>query len=154
MSTLHERLRALIASRKLPKMEVDLATFKRLEALAGRIAQEDPTFDVDRHFEHAVYAAICAGLRASEQEAGVRYDENSGNRLPDPDPMPVFPLLAKDNRALTAIEAYYATCRDAGLWGKSAQVLKAIEEIVNWRNRWPELCHEPDYIHVPARRTP
>jgi hypothetical protein len=35
----------------------------------------------DRGFEHVLYAALCAGVRASEAEAGVSYDENTGLKI-------------------------------------------------------------------------
>lgn len=68
----------------LPRTQVDLATWRRLEAMRERIADEDPTLideiinDGDSSMEHVVYAAIMGGLAESEREAGVSYDENTG----------------------------------------------------------------------------
>lgn len=76
----------LLSAVELPRMHVDLATHRRLVAFAERLAADDPTFKVGEDFEHGVYAAICEGLRQVEAEAGVRYDESTGHRLPLPAP--------------------------------------------------------------------
>lgn len=83
MSTLNERLEALLSRHRLPELNVDGACYRRLLAMHRRLLEEDPTLGVEpgQGFEHVVYAAIMAGLRASEDESGVSYDENTGRRL-------------------------------------------------------------------------
>jgi hypothetical protein len=82
MSTLNERLFALLSRRALPDMVVDLACYRRLEAMKDRLVAADPTLGEEGDaMEHVIYAAIMGGLHASELEDGVRYDENTGERL-------------------------------------------------------------------------
>lgn len=82
MSTLNERLFALLSMRALPNMVVDLACYRRLEAMKDRLIAADPTLGEENDaMEHVIYAAIMGGLSASELEDGVRYDENTGERL-------------------------------------------------------------------------
>jgi hypothetical protein len=73
------RLVALLTRVDLPRITVDLATYRRLEAMAYRIAAEDDetTDPLGEDFRHIIAAAICGGLSESEREAGVRYDENT-----------------------------------------------------------------------------
>jgi hypothetical protein len=84
MSTFQERMTALLSSNRLPALDVDLALYRRLRAMQERLIDEDPTLadcEPDRGFEHVLYAALCAGVRASEAEAGVSYDENTGLKI-------------------------------------------------------------------------
>lgn len=79
---LNERLDALLSTRELPNMHVDLACWRRLEAMRERLEHEDPTLAEDADaMTHVVYAAIMSGLRESEREAGETYDENTGRRV-------------------------------------------------------------------------
>lgn len=77
---------------------------------------------------------------------------------PDPpttdDPMPVFPLLAKDDLAPRIVLAYATSCWANGLREQAAQVELAIDEIGAWRRRHPDLCHLPDHEHVPVTASP
>lgn len=76
-----ERFAAMTQSVELPLLRVDLATHRRLVAMAQRIHGEDETLDPVGDFEHVVYAAICEGLRGSELEAGVVYNESTGRLI-------------------------------------------------------------------------
>jgi hypothetical protein len=79
MSTFIERFRALMTRVELPRTRVDLGTWRRLEAMRDRIADEDHELARDPDaMAHVVYAAIMGGLAESEREAGVSYDENTG----------------------------------------------------------------------------
>lgn len=81
MTTPTDRLDCLLTTIDLPPLAVDLGTYKRLQALADRIAVEDPTLDVNADMDSVVYAAVCSGLRDSEERAGVRFDEITGERI-------------------------------------------------------------------------
>jgi hypothetical protein len=76
----NERAHALMSTRDLPAMSVDLACWRRLEAMCERLRREDPELAEDA-MTHVVYAAIMGGLRESEREAGEVYDENTGRRV-------------------------------------------------------------------------
>ena len=82
MSTFKQRVQALMGSMQLPQMTVDLACYRRLLAMRARIIRDDPSLldDGPVEMEHVIYAAIMEGLRESEREAGVEYDENTGLR--------------------------------------------------------------------------
>jgi hypothetical protein len=76
-----ERMHALLTIVPLPPMSVDLATWRRLQAMRDRLVAEDPTLaNEPDSMKHVVYAAICGGLSASELENGVSYNENTGLR--------------------------------------------------------------------------
>ena len=66
------------------------------------------------------------------------------------DPMPAFPLLAKDKLAVEAIDYYARLCTQRGLADQAEEVWKAIDEFVAWQVRHPELWKLPDHVHVPA----
>ncbi len=66
------------------------------------------------------------------------------------DPMPVFTIKAKDLLALDAVYAYYRLCEDARLWDQAREVMKAYDEMREWRDRNPGLLKEPDHPHVPV----
>jgi hypothetical protein len=66
------------------------------------------------------------------------------------DPMPVFVIKAKDGLAPRAVNAYLDLCEDGGLGAQAAQVALALDEIVEWRCRHPDLVKTPDHKHVPA----
>lgn len=82
MSSFKERLHALINSRSLGEVVVDLACYRRLEALRDRMVKEDPQLATEEDaLQHVAYAALMSGLQALEAEAGVRYDDNTGLRM-------------------------------------------------------------------------
>jgi hypothetical protein len=64
--------------------------------------------------------------------------------------MPVFTIKAKDNLALEAICYYAHECRRRGLNDQADEVDKAIAEIQQWRAANPDVCKDPDHIHVPT----
>jgi hypothetical protein len=70
---------------------------------------------------------------------------------PRDDPMPVFPLLAKDVLAPGTIDYYRRECERHNLPEQAAQVAAAYREAAAWQERHPELCKLPDHQHVPAR---
>jgi hypothetical protein len=74
----------LLERHELPSMTVDGATWRRLLAMQERlIEQHDPSLadEPGRGLDHVIYAAICEGLRASEEDDGVAYNENTGERI-------------------------------------------------------------------------
>lgn len=82
MSTLEERMEALLSQHPLPPMKVDLACWRRLEAFRDRLVKEDPPLGSEPDaMEHVIYAAIMEGLWTAEKDAGVRYEENTGRKL-------------------------------------------------------------------------
>ena len=89
-----ERERALLTPVELPRMSIDLAAYRRLCALRDRLVAEDPTIldgEEDTNYaaygmDTAIYVAIMQGLRVSEAEDGVEFDENTGRPMPKPDP--------------------------------------------------------------------
>lgn len=78
-----ERLETLLERHELPRMEVDGGTWRRLLAMQERLIEQDPSLadESGRGLEHVVYAAICGGLRESEKDDGVAYNENTGERI-------------------------------------------------------------------------
>lgn len=80
MSTLNERIVALLTACPLPRMEVDLALYRRLRAMQARMIADDLSLGAldDGGFEHVIYAALCAGVRVNEVECCASYDENTG----------------------------------------------------------------------------
>jgi hypothetical protein len=66
------------------------------------------------------------------------------------DPMPVFPLKAKDKLAVRTIESYRTYCEDEGLDAQADEVSKAIDEFEAWQARHPNAMKLPDHVHVPA----
>jgi len=68
-----------------------------------------------------------------------------------PDPMPVFPLRAKDRLALATIEFYRAECEAHGLTEQAREVDAAIDEWVAWQARNLDQMKMPDHKHVLAR---
>ncbi len=81
MSTFEERLVALFTRVELRGIDIDLGTWRRLQAMAVRVQKEDPTLVLPDDMKHIVYAAICGGLYASEQEAGLVFDETTGRHI-------------------------------------------------------------------------
>lgn len=69
---------------------------------------------------------------------------------PDPDPMPVFTIKAKDRLALAAVEEYAKLCETFYLPLQAAQVRLAIDEMIGWQKRHPDLIQYPDHEHVPV----
>jgi hypothetical protein len=81
MSLSREVMHAMLTVRRL-ELDVDLACYRRLEAMRDRLILEDPTLaDEPDALDHVVYAAIMGGLRASEQEAGVSFNGNTGRKV-------------------------------------------------------------------------
>jgi hypothetical protein len=77
-----ERLDALLTTRPLPQMKIDLACWRRLEAMYERLKQEDPSLATEPDaMEHIIYAAIMRGLVEDERDADMIYDENTGERI-------------------------------------------------------------------------
>jgi hypothetical protein len=70
------------------------------------------------------------------------------------DPMPVFPIKAKDALASTIVAAYRQECIRHDLHGQAEQVWLALEEILAWQRRNPEFVNLPDHKHVPVQATP
>jgi hypothetical protein len=64
--------------------------------------------------------------------------------------MPVFVIKAKDDLAFSVVEHYRDTCASLGLDRQAGEVNKALQEIVAWRVRNPDLCKMPDHEHRPA----
>lgn len=69
---------------------------------------------------------------------------------PAEDPMPVFTLKAKDKLALLAVQHYELLCRERGLDDQADEVVKAIDEMAEWRHRHRSLVRLSDHPHVPA----
>jgi hypothetical protein len=69
---------------------------------------------------------------------------------PEPDPMPVFAIKAKDNLAASAVAAYIYLLLEEGLMAQAAEAVAALEEIREWRHGNPDQCKWPDHEHVPA----
>lgn len=77
-----ERIGVLLTTRQLPQMKVDLACWRRLEAMCERLKQEDLSLAAEPDaMEHVIYAAIMRGLAEDERDAGMTYDENTGERI-------------------------------------------------------------------------
>jgi hypothetical protein len=70
--------------------------------------------------------------------------------MPEPDPMPVFTIKAKDKLALKAVDAYRDLCLELGLYEQAAEVLLAYSEMSRWRDRNPDQVKLPDHAHVPV----
>jgi hypothetical protein len=66
------------------------------------------------------------------------------------DPMPVFTIKASDKLAAAAVEHHGQLCADRGLFSQQAEVDLALQEILDWRDRNPNLVKVPDHKHVPA----
>ncbi|HZN77975.1 MAG TPA: hypothetical protein VFC00_40710 [Micromonosporaceae bacterium] len=69
------------------------------------------------------------------------------------DPMPIFPIKAKDALAPEAVAAYLALCRKYRLDGQAREVEKALVEIEGWQARHEDLLQLPTHVHVPAGGT-
>lgn len=100
MSTFRERLDAMMGRRHL-RLDVDLACYSRLEAMMARIQEEDEELRREPAIEPVVLAAIMGGLRASEREAGVVYDESTGRQV--------------ERRSLTPDASYYVVLVNDGV---------------------------------------
>lgn len=66
------------------------------------------------------------------------------------DKMPTFQLLAKDDLSPQTLSAYADLCQEAGLEDQAAEVVKALAEFVEWRDRNPDVLKMPDHRHVSA----
>jgi hypothetical protein len=72
------------------------------------------------------------------------------NGDPGEDPMPVFPVLAKDRLAVATVVHYHDLCVHHGLYVQAGQVVFAVDEIRGWRQRNRGKVKWPDHQHVPA----
>lgn len=86
----------------------------------------------------------------SDTESRVTGTASPAGDGPADDPMPVFVLKAKDNFAPEAVHAYRRYTGAAGLFAQAEQTTLALDEIIAWRRRHPELCKDPDHEHVPT----
>ena len=71
-------------------------------------------------------------------------------RYENDDPMPEFPLKAKDMLAIETITFYRAACLAYGLDEQAAQVELAVAEFREWQARNPDRMKLPDHEHVPV----
>jgi hypothetical protein len=69
---------------------------------------------------------------------------------PDGDPAPVFVLRGRDELAPVIVHQYRELCDEAGLPDQAHQVGLALDEIIEWQDRHPDLVGLPTHLHTPV----
>lgn len=136
--------------------EVERAAYER-GGLAERVAivgQIREYADKVRRESFTTATGVALGAVVDSVADLVNVVPEAGTRVPiEPDPMPVFTILAKDALAVDAVKAYWDLCKARGLDWQAGQVEQALGEIIEWRRRNPQRIKLPDHKHVPVAGT-
>lgn len=135
---------ALIRAAETMRERLYVSYPAELRSVLADAEAEDHDRENTRARGYAMGVRVAAGLLGMPE--GV---DPETRRRDNPDPMPVFTLLAKDQLAPAAIGAYHELCLELGITDQARQVYAAYQEIRAWQERHSDRVKLPDHEHVP-----